>query len=161
MNAIPSFTAFPLPAFDSSDDDDVPIAQTLTSQSKSLSMLASLASQPSPSPSLRKKKAKKSLWHYNETVAEPTDISSKYWDADAPIERATKRRAKEKLSAIQEPYENDSGRCVTLYLLCVTLYLLCVQLQQSNKIICFNRFQWWRQCHFKCEHEENKNKLTN
>jgi hypothetical protein len=71
-------------------------------------MLASLASQPTPPPSTRKKKAKKCLWHY-ETVAEPTGASSKYWDAVALIERATKRRAKEKLSAIHEPYENDSG----------------------------------------------------
>jgi hypothetical protein len=114
MNAILPLTAHPSPAFDSSDDDDVPIAQTLTSQSKSLSMLASLASQPSPSPSLRKKKAKKPLWHY-ETVAEPTGISSKYWDADAPIERATKRRAKEKLSAIHEPYDNDSGALASTF----------------------------------------------
>jgi hypothetical protein len=77
-------------------------------------MLASCASQPTPSPSTRKKKVKKSLWHY-ETVAEPTGASSKYWDADALLERATKRRAKEKLSAIHEPYENDSGAFPSLF----------------------------------------------
>jgi hypothetical protein len=78
-------------------------------------MLASLALKPSPSPSLRKKKEKKSLWHYETVAAEPTGISSKYWDADAPIERATKRRAKEKLSAIHEPYENESGALPSIF----------------------------------------------
>jgi hypothetical protein len=71
-------------------------------------MLATLAAQPSPSPKVRKKKVKKSLWTY-ETTAEATGVSSKYWDADAPEERATKRRAKEKLSAIHEPDGASSG----------------------------------------------------
>ena len=71
-------------------------------------MLATLASRPTPSPIVRKKKFKKSLWTY-ETVAEPTGMSSKYWDADAPEERATKRRAKEKLIAIHEPDGASSG----------------------------------------------------
>jgi hypothetical protein len=92
----------------SSDEDDVPIAQTLAKQSNGLSMLATLAAQPTPSPIARKKKAKKSLWTY-ETVAEPTGISSRYLDADTPTERATQRRAKEKLSAIHEPDGNSSG----------------------------------------------------
>jgi hypothetical protein len=110
-------TVPPLPALDSSDDDDVPIAQTQASQSKSLSMLAALASQPTPSPKVRKKNAYKSLWTY-ETVAEPTGVSSKYWDADAPIERATKKRAKEKLSAIHEPDGNDSGALPSTFCSC-------------------------------------------
>ncbi len=101
-------TILTIPFTASSDDDDVPISQTLGLQAKRLSMLASLASQPSPSPVRRTKKAKKPLWHY-ETVAEPTGASSKYWDAAAPVERATKKRAKEKLIAIHEPNDNDSG----------------------------------------------------
>jgi hypothetical protein len=75
---------------------------------KRLTTLATLASQPTPSPNGRKKKEKKTLWTY-ETVAEPTGISSRYWDAEAPLERATKRRAKEKLSAIHEPDGASSG----------------------------------------------------
>ena len=71
-------------------------------------MLATLASQPNSSPNGRKKKGKKTLWTY-ETVAEPTGMSSRYWDAEAPLERATKRRAKEKLSAIHEPDGASSG----------------------------------------------------
>jgi hypothetical protein len=55
-----------------------------------------------------KKKKVKSTWTY-ETVAKPTGVSSKYWDADALVERATKRRAKEKLSAIHEPDGTSSG----------------------------------------------------
>jgi hypothetical protein len=86
----------------------VPIAQTLAVPSISLTMLATLAAKPTPSPIVRKKKLKKSLWTY-ETVAEPTGVSSKYWDADAPEEQATKRRAKEKLSAVHEPDGASSG----------------------------------------------------
>ncbi len=71
-------------------------------------MLATLASQPTSSPNGRKKKEKKTLWTY-ETVAEPTGMSSRYWDAEAPLERATKRRAKEKLSEIHEPDGASSG----------------------------------------------------
>jgi hypothetical protein len=89
-------------------DDDVPIAQTLALPSKRLHMLATVAAQPSPSPKLRKNHVKKALWTY-ETVAEPTGVSSKYWDNDAPEEWATKRRAKEKLSAIHEPDGASSG----------------------------------------------------
>ena len=74
-------------------------------------MLATLASQPNSSPKGRKKKEKKALWTY-ETVAEPTGMSSRYWDAEAPQERATKRRAKERLIAIHEP---DEASCQILY----------------------------------------------
>jgi hypothetical protein len=70
--------------------------------------LATLASQPTSSPNVREKKEKKTLWTY-ETVAEPTGMSSRYWDAEAPVERATKRRAKEKMSAIHEPDGAFSG----------------------------------------------------
>jgi hypothetical protein len=76
--------------------------------SKRLTVLATVAGIPSPSPKVVKPKVKKSLWTY-ETTAEPTGASSKYWDADAPVERATKRRAKEKLIAIHEPDETSSG----------------------------------------------------
>jgi len=102
------FTPSSLQSLDCSEDDNVPIAATLSAQSKSLTLLATLASQPSPSPIVRKKRQKKSLWTY-ETVAEPTGISSRYWDAEAPVERATKRRAKEKLSSIHEPDGDSSG----------------------------------------------------
>jgi hypothetical protein len=93
---------------DSDGDDNVPIAETLTAKAKRLTMLATLASQPNSSPKGRKKKEKKTLWTY-ETVAEPTGMSSRYWDAEAPQERATKRRAKERLVAIHEPDEASSG----------------------------------------------------
>jgi hypothetical protein len=42
------------------------------------------------------KKTPASRWTY-ETVAEPTGTVSKYWDSPAPLERATKRVAKQKL----------------------------------------------------------------
>ena len=64
-------------------------------------MLATMAAVPSPSPKLRKKREPKSLWTY-ETVAEPTGVASRYWDADAPSERATKRLAKERWDALRE-----------------------------------------------------------
>jgi hypothetical protein len=46
------------------------------------------------------------LWTY-ETVAEPTGVASNYWDANPPRERATKRRAKEKMLALKE-YEVET-----------------------------------------------------
>ncbi len=68
-----------------SNDDDVPIVSTLT--------------LPKPK---RKGRIKGQVkWTY-ETVLEPTGAASKYWDADAPAERATKRLAKEKLVALKE-----------------------------------------------------------
>jgi hypothetical protein len=73
-----------------SDDDDVPIVATLPPKTSNLSLLAMAASKK------RAKKASKTLWAY-ETVAEPTGVVSKYWDSPAPMERATKRAAKQKL----------------------------------------------------------------
>ena len=103
MYASFAFTSYPL-----QPDDDVPIAQTLVLPSKKLHLLATVAAQPSPAPKLRKSQVKKALWSY-EQVAEPTGVSSKYWDAQAPEERVTKRRAKEKLIAIHEPDGSSSG----------------------------------------------------
>jgi hypothetical protein len=48
------------------------------------------------------------LWTY-ETVAEPTGVASKYWDAEAPSERRTKRLAKEKMLAIKETNVDIQG----------------------------------------------------
>jgi hypothetical protein len=47
----------------SSDDDNIPIADTLPAKSKSLTLLATLASQPTSSPNGRKKKEKKHSGH--------------------------------------------------------------------------------------------------
>ena len=80
------------------DDDNIPIVSQLP---RNLALLANMAAVPSPSPKQRKKKVPKSLWTY-ETVAEPTGAASRYWDADAPSERATKRLAKERLVALRE-----------------------------------------------------------
>jgi hypothetical protein len=76
----------------SSSDDDTPIVTTL--QRKTFTEKA--------------KKKTKTLWTY-ETVVEPTGVVSKYWDADAPSERATKRQAKEKLSALQISSTTSAG----------------------------------------------------
>jgi hypothetical protein len=76
----------------SSSDDDTPIVSTL--QRKTFTEKA--------------KKKTKTLWTY-ETVVEPTGVVSKYWDADAPSERATKRQAKEKLSALQIASTTSAG----------------------------------------------------
>ncbi len=83
---------------DDDADDNIPIVSQLP---KKLALLATLEAVPSPSPKQRKKKFPKSLWTY-ETVAEPTGAASRYWDADAPSERATKRLAKERLVALRE-----------------------------------------------------------
>jgi hypothetical protein len=65
------------------NNEDVPIVSTL--------------SAPQPK---RKDRIKAQVkWTYV-TVLEPTGVASKYWDADAPAERATKRLAKEKLVAL-------------------------------------------------------------
>jgi hypothetical protein len=68
---------------DVSSDDDIPIVSTLPA----------LTSRP------KGKTKSKGSWTY-ETVVEATGVSSKYWDAAATRERATKKQAKEKLSAI-------------------------------------------------------------
>ncbi len=81
----------------SSSDDDMPIVRTL--QGKTFKEKA--------------KKKTKSLWTY-ETVLEPTGAVSKYWDADAPSERAMKRQAKEKLSALQIASNTCAGSTTSL-----------------------------------------------
>ncbi len=90
---------------DNDEEDNIPIVSQLP---KKLVMLATMAAVPSPSPKQRKKKAPKSLWTY-ETVAEPTGAASRYWDADAPSERATKRLAKERLVALREAEVPSQG----------------------------------------------------
>ena len=64
-----------------SDDDDLPIVHTLTSPA---------------APKKKKKRVPKTLWKY-EAVKVSSSPASKYWDEDISKERATKRRAKEKI----------------------------------------------------------------
>jgi hypothetical protein len=91
---------------DEDADDNIPIVSQLP---KILALLAALAEVPSPSPKQRKKKVPKSLWTYV-TVDEPTGAVSRYWDADAPSERATKRLAKERLVALREADVPSQGQ---------------------------------------------------
>ncbi len=63
-----------------SDDDDVPIAAILESKGKT---------------TMKRKKVKQKRWDYVQVV-EPTGVGSNYWNAAAPVERATKRAAKQK-----------------------------------------------------------------
>ncbi len=58
-----------------------------------------IQSLPPTKPTRIGKKKVRALWTY-ETVAEPTGVASKYWDANAPRERTTKKLAKEKLAAL-------------------------------------------------------------
>ena len=81
----------------SSSDDDTPIVTTL--HKKTFKEKA--------------KKKTKTLWTY-ETVVEPTGVVSKYWDADAPSERATKRQAKEKLSALKIDSTTSVGATICI-----------------------------------------------
>ena len=76
----------------SSSDDDMPIVSTLEKRTFKE----------------KAKKKTKELWSY-ETVVEPTGVVSKYWDADAPPQRATKRQAKEKLTALQVASTSIAG----------------------------------------------------
>ena len=69
------------------DEDDQPIAATLHALPKT-------GNAQVPAKKKRKMPAKKKLYFYEE-VAEPTGIASKYWDAHAPGERATKVLANE------------------------------------------------------------------
>ena len=69
-----------------SDDDDVPIAAILETKAKK---------------NTKRKKVKQQRWDYVQ-VAEPTGVASNYWDAAAPVERATKRVAKQKIREIQD-----------------------------------------------------------
>ena len=75
-----------------SSDDDVPIVRTLA-------VATSKA---------RKKKKVKSLWSY-EVVAEATGVQSRYWDAAAPKERATKQQAKQKLDELKISEKHPVG----------------------------------------------------
>ncbi len=50
---------------------------------------------------MKRKKVKQNRWEYVQ-VAEPTGVTSNYWDAAAPVERATKRLAKQRISEIQD-----------------------------------------------------------
>ncbi len=74
-----------------SDGDDKPIAATLHALPK--------AGSAEVQAKKRRKRPKKTLWSY-ELVAEPTGIASKYWDANAPGERATKVLANERLTEL-------------------------------------------------------------
>ncbi len=98
----------------SSDDDDVPIVQTLSQTSSDLSVLATLATTFATSPKLRKKRAFKSLWTYV-PLHEPTGVSSNYWDTNAPAVRTTKRLAKEKITAMHQGEGNNEGMHPALY----------------------------------------------
>ena len=73
------------------DDDDLPIAATLHALPKAGSVEVQAKKTI--------KKPKKTLWSY-ELVTEPTGIASKYWDANAPGERATKVLANERLTEL-------------------------------------------------------------
>jgi hypothetical protein len=81
---------------------NVAIVDTLSRKAKNLSLLAMAASTK------RMKKTPASRWTY-ETVAEPTGMVSKYWDSPAPLERATKRVAKQKLCELHLAVPVDEG----------------------------------------------------
>ena len=86
--AAPAMTILPAPPVaPESDDDDVPIAANLETKLKKTKT--------------KRKKVKQQRWDY-ELVAEPTGVASNYWDAAAPVERATKRVAKQKIKEIQD-----------------------------------------------------------
>lgn len=50
--------------------------------------------------------------HYFQNCLPPKGIASKYWDADATSERATKKRAKEKLAALNVEEETTAGNAM-------------------------------------------------
>jgi hypothetical protein len=97
------------------DDDDLPIAATLHALPKAGSVeVQAKKTRKNPKKTLHAqpkagsvevqakktiKKPKKTLWSY-ELVTEPTGIASKYWDANAPGERATKVLANERLTEL-------------------------------------------------------------
>ena len=86
--AAPAMTILPaVPVAPESDDDDVPIAANLETKLKKTKT--------------KRKKVKQQRWDYVQ-VAEPTGVASNYWDAAAPVERATKRVAKQKIKEIQD-----------------------------------------------------------
>ena len=91
----------------SSDEDDVPIVNTINRGTTNLGMLATVASEKQLC-RVKTKKVKQTRWTY-ETVCEPTGVASKYWDANAPSERATKRLAVQRLSAIKNNNAGENG----------------------------------------------------
>jgi hypothetical protein len=105
---------------ESSEDDDVPIVATLQGKQDSLSLLVNAATSSISSPSLRQKKKPKVLWTY-ETTIEQTGAASKYWDLDAPSERATKKAAKEKLLAIKSTDDPNEGYFIQHFVFIRTL----------------------------------------
>jgi hypothetical protein len=90
------------------DEDDVPIVSTLCGKHSNLGMLAAMAAQTSSPAKVKPKKVKEVRWTY-EIVNEPTGVGSKYWDAEAPTERTTKRMARQKISALNVDNIEDKG----------------------------------------------------
>lgn len=80
------------PSEAASSDDDIPIVLTL----------------PGSTSKARKKKKVQTLWSY-ETVNEPTGVHSKYWDSPAPMQRATKQQAKQKLDELKNAEKQRVG----------------------------------------------------
>ena len=83
-----------------------------------------------------RKRPKTKLWSY-EIVAEPTGVTSKYWDVEAPTERATKKIANERLVATKDSnYDNQGSQTCPLH---------CGSLPQFQPyLFCFFRNQRWR-----------------
>ena len=92
----------------SSDDDDVPIVNTLSRKQTNLGVLATLAADLTSPAKLQPKKVKQTRWTY-ETVCEATGVSSKYWDADAPSVRQTKLLARERMKALNDGNVDGEG----------------------------------------------------
>lgn len=111
------FTMVPVDAMmvgASSDEDDVPIVNTLSRKHSNLGILATVAAETSSPGQLKKRNVKQTRWTY-ETVCEPTGVASKYWDADAPSERATKRLAKQRINALNVNDLEGKGKLPTNY----------------------------------------------
>ncbi len=92
----------------SSNDDDVPIVNTLSRKQINLGVFATLAADLTSPAKLQPKKVKQTRWTY-ETVCEPTGVSSKYWDADAPSVRQTKLLARERTKALNDGNVDGEG----------------------------------------------------
>ncbi len=92
----------------SSDEDDIPIVATLPRKETNLRVLATVAAETSSPAKVQQKKEKQTRWMY-ETVSEPTGVSSKYWDADAPSVRATKQLARERIMALNDGDVDGKG----------------------------------------------------
>jgi hypothetical protein len=105
MNMVPVDDIMPRATF---DEDDVPIVSTLRGKHSNLGMLAAMAAQTSSPAKVKPKKVKEVRWTY-EIANEPTGVGSKYWDAEAPTERTTKRMAREKICALNVENIEDKG----------------------------------------------------